>query len=108
MLTLLIIADLPNQVRHNKLATYKRLRALIADEARRFVVFCNVFHRATHCERRAGESANDANDRAIRTAALWLSAQLREDTSGPQVDGAKESAPRWAFGTDERFSGSSV
>lgn len=72
-----------DEVRHNKLATHKRLRALISDEARRFVVFSNVFHRATHTERKAGESANDCNDRAIRNAALWLQAQLGEE--GPEV-----------------------
>ena len=55
---------------------HKRLRAIIADERRRFHVFSNDFHRATYCVRSAGESPNDRNDRAIRTAAQWYQAQL--------------------------------
>ena len=67
-----------DEVRHNKISVHKRLRALIADERRRFHVFSNEFHRDTFVQRQTGESPNDHNDRAIRRAAEWYQAQLGE------------------------------
>ena len=52
------------------------LRALIADEKRRFHVFSNEFHRDTYTRRSVGETPNDRNDRAIRVATAWYQAQL--------------------------------
>ena len=36
-----------------------------------------IFHRDTYIEREAGESANDRNDRAIRTATRWYRDHLK-------------------------------
>eukprot|EP00873_Tetraselmis_striata_P021093 jgi/Tetstr1/441357/TSEL_029608.t1 len=64
------------EVRHRALAVYQRLRALCADNTRRFHVFCNEHHRETYVTPKAKESANDRNDRAIRVAAAWYQAHL--------------------------------
>ena len=71
-----ILQTVLEEVRHNKISVHKRLRALIADERRRFHVFSNEFHRETYVARQPGESPNDRNDRAIRRAAEWYQAQL--------------------------------
>ena len=73
-----VLQTVLDEVRHNKLSVHKRLRAIIADEQRRFHVFCNEFHRDTFVARAAGESPNDRNDRAIRVAAQWYQAQLSD------------------------------
>lgn len=74
----IVLQTVLEEVRHNKLSVHKRLRALIADESRRFQVFSNEHHQETYTARRAGESPNDRNDRAIRVAAQWYQAQLGE------------------------------
>ena len=78
LLDVIVLQTVLEEVRHNKISVHKRLRALIADERRRFHVFSNDFHRATFCSRSVGESPNDRNDRAIRTAAAWYAEQLAE------------------------------
>jgi exosome complex exonuclease DIS3/RRP44 len=61
------------EVRHRSSPVYKRLKDVIADAERRaFFVFVNEHHAETYVERKPGESANDRNDRAIRTAARWF------------------------------------
>ncbi|KAL3895596.1 MAG: hypothetical protein SGPRY_013475 [Prymnesium sp.] len=72
----IILQTVLDEVRHNKPPIYKRLRAMVDDEARRFHVFCNEFHRETYISRDAGESPNDRNDRAIRIATKWYAVQL--------------------------------
>jgi exosome complex exonuclease DIS3/RRP44 len=72
----IVLQTVLEEVRHNKISVHKRLRALIADERRRFHVFSNDFHRETYTTREAGETPNDRNDRAIRTATRWYQAQL--------------------------------
>ena len=72
----IVLQTVLDEVRHNKISLYKRLRAIIADERRRFHVFSNDFHRDTFAARAVGESPNDRNDRAIRIAARWYQAQL--------------------------------
>ena len=64
------------EVRHRRVALYNRARAIAADPKRRCVVFCNEHARETYVSRAPGESANDYNDRAIRTAVGWYAAQL--------------------------------
>ena len=76
---LTIISTLILQVKHQNLSTHKRLRDMIADSSKRFYVFANEHHRETFVEIEAGESANDRNDRAIRTAAQWYDRHLQEE-----------------------------
>jgi exosome complex exonuclease DIS3/RRP44 len=59
------------QVRKRNSAAHARLRALCASPLRRVFVFANENHKETYVPHSDGESPNDRNDRAIRTAAAW-------------------------------------
>jgi exosome complex exonuclease DIS3/RRP44 len=59
------------QVRKRNVAAYNRLRALCCAPGRRFFVFANEHHCETHVSSLPGESPNDRNDRAIRTATAF-------------------------------------
>ena len=63
-------------MKHQNLGAYKRIRDIIANPSKRFYVFANEHNRETFIERRTGESANDRNDRAIRTSVKWYSNHL--------------------------------
>ena len=67
----IILQTVLEEVRHRSSPIYKRLKDIIHDLQRHFYVFINEHHKDTYIERVRGESANDRNDRAIRTAALW-------------------------------------
>ena len=63
-----------DEVRARNSAIYNRTRALLAESSCRWFVFSNEHHKDTYVSAEAskeGESANDRNDRAIRTAAHW-------------------------------------
>ena len=64
------------------MSAHKRLRDMISDSAKRFFVFANEHHRETFVEIRAGESANDRNDRAIRSAIQWYNKHLEGEGEG--------------------------
>ena len=72
------------EVKHQNLSVYKRLRDAIGNPAKRFHVFANEHHKDTYVERLEGESANDRNDRAIRTAAKWYSNHLSHENKSAQ------------------------
>ena len=57
-----------------------RLRDLTALPSKHFFVLANEHLKDTFVERVAGESPNDHNDRAIRTAALWLQGHVTKTT----------------------------
>lgn len=69
------------QVRHRDMGIYARVRAMIANPAKRAHVFTNEHFSGTFIETRAGESPNDRNDRAIRTAAQWYGEGQKHFTS---------------------------
>ena len=73
-----VLQTVLEEVRHRSPPIHARLRALMRDPARRFAPFANAHHRDTYSERRAGESANDYNDRLIREACVWLRAHFRD------------------------------
>eukprot|EP01060_Flectonema_neradi_P028465 TRINITY_DN3828_c0_g1_i2.p1 TRINITY_DN3828_c0_g1~~TRINITY_DN3828_c0_g1_i2.p1 ORF type:complete len:1037 (+),score=209.56 TRINITY_DN3828_c0_g1_i2:45-3113(+) len=68
---------------------YDRLAKLIkepnTDASKHFFVFSNENHRDTACQQEAGESMNDCNDRAIRTAARWYRLHLDEASKKPHI-----------------------
>ena len=72
------------EVKHQNPGTYKRLRDIIANKARRFFVFSNEHHKDTYVERREGESTNDRNDRAIRVCVQWYNEHLRAITNSSE------------------------
>ena len=64
------------QVKHQNLGVYRQVRDLISNPSKRFYVFANEHHRETFIERERSESANDRNDKSIRTAVKWYSQHL--------------------------------
>ena len=62
---------MPPQVRKRNSSAHARLRALCAAPSRRVFVFANENHKETFVPFVDGESPNDRNDRAIRTAVAW-------------------------------------
>merc|ERR1712223_348562 len=74
---IIVLQTVLEEVRHRSSPIYKRLRDILSDPSRNFFVFINEHHKNTYIERNRGESANDRNDRAIRTAALWYRDHLK-------------------------------
>ena len=72
----IILQTVLEEVRHRSSPIYKRLKDIIHDPSRHFYVFINEHHKETYIERERGESANDRNDRAIRTATSWYKIHL--------------------------------
>ena len=60
-----------SQVRRRNSSAYTRLRALCSSPSRRFFVFANEHREETYVTATPGETPNDRNDRAIRTATAW-------------------------------------
>ena len=73
----IVLQTVLEEVRHRSSPIYKRLRDIIGDPNRNFYVFINEHHKDTYIERNRGETANDRNDRAIRTAAKWYRDHLK-------------------------------
>nr|XP_018897817.1 PREDICTED: exosome complex exonuclease RRP44 [Bemisia tabaci] len=73
----IILQTVIDEVKHRSSTIYKRLKDVIGDGRRKFYVFVNEHHQDTYIEREQGESINDRNDRAIRTAALWYQKHLK-------------------------------
>lgn len=80
-----------NEVKHQNASLYKRLVDLLTSpqgvnctndrrndsNSSRYYLITNEFHKETYVERNAGESANDYNDRAIRTVANFYRNHLK-------------------------------
>ncbi|XP_068123948.1 exosome complex exonuclease RRP44 [Hyperolius riggenbachi] len=66
------------EVRRRSAPVYKRIRDLINNPEKCFYTFTNEHHRETYVEQEPGETANDRNDRAIRTAAKWYNEHLQK------------------------------
>ncbi|KAJ2531729.1 exosome catalytic subunit dis3, partial [Coemansia sp. RSA 1937] len=72
-----VLSTVLDELRGLSMPTYTRVRAILRDEERAWFVFSNEHHRETFIERNADESPNDRNDRAIRTAVVWLTKHLK-------------------------------
>uniref|UniRef100_A0A182N1Q5 Protein DIS3 homolog n=1 Tax=Anopheles dirus TaxID=7168 RepID=A0A182N1Q5_9DIPT len=72
----IVLNTVLDEVKHRSAVVYKRLRAILSNPARKFYTFVNEHHKDTYVERMPGESANDRNDRMIRTAAEWYGKHL--------------------------------
>ena len=73
----IILQTVLQEVRHRSSPIYKRLKDVIANQARKFFVFVNEHRKETYVERKAGETANDRNDRAIRVTCAWYEEHLQ-------------------------------
>ncbi|KAM7435330.1 exosome catalytic subunit dis3 [Porites harrisoni] len=94
----IILQTVLQEVQHLNASVYKRIRDIISNKERKFYVFSNEHHRETYIERRKDESANDRNDRAIRTAASWYDEHLKECEGGND----EESRIRIVLLTDDK------
>lgn len=72
------------EVKHRSPSVYTRLRALIADPARRFYAFANEYQRECYVARLPAESPNDRNDRAIRVVCQWYRNHLSQSIQQSQ------------------------
>ena len=73
------------ETRHRSGVAYTRILSLLRAPHRRFSAFANTHHRATYAARRAGESANDYNDRLVRDTASWMARHFAEAQPGTVV-----------------------
>lgn len=69
------------ELRNRSLPLYNRLIGLTKSEEKRFYVFFNEFRLETYVARKAGETVNDRNDRAVRKAAKWYAEHLAQTAS---------------------------
>lgn len=69
--SLRLVRDAVQEVRHNNLSLFRRLKQLLKEDARVFIFFANEHHCETFPGEIKGESPNDRNDRAIRIATSW-------------------------------------
>jgi len=67
----IVLQTVLDEIRHRSSPIYKRLRDIIANPDRNFLMFVNEHRKETYVERQPGETANDRNDRAIRVACSW-------------------------------------
>ncbi|KAH3682629.1 hypothetical protein WICPIJ_006401 [Wickerhamomyces pijperi] len=65
-----------DEVRNKSFPIYTRLRTLVSDDTKRFIVFHNEFSEDTYVKRSENESINDRNDTAIRKVAEWFQSHL--------------------------------
>lgn len=94
----IILQTVLQEVQHLNSSIYKRIRDMISNKDRKFIVFSNEHHRETYIERGKDESSNDRNDRAIRTAASWYSKHLKNF----QVNNDDEKRIRIVLLTDDK------
>eukprot|EP00505_MAST-04D_sp_SCG-Rhode-Island_P002029 Stramenopile-MAST_4_protein_2029 len=69
---LIIMQTVLEEVQHKSNSIYNRLVQLVQHSERQTILFPNEHHTETHVDRLPEESANDRNDRAIRTATAWF------------------------------------
>ncbi|XP_050397499.1 exosome complex exonuclease RRP44 [Patella vulgata] len=74
----IILQTVIDEVKHRSLPANKRLKDILTNSSKHFYTFCNEYNSETYVEREPGESSNDRNDRAIRTAAKWYTNHLQE------------------------------
>lgn len=72
----IILQTVQQELRHRHAPGYNAIREILANKDRHFYVFTNEHHKETYIEREAGETANDRNDRAIRTSVDWYCKHL--------------------------------
>lgn len=74
----IVLQTVLEEVKNRSLPLYHRLIALTKNEGKRFYVFFNEFRQETHIPREPGETINDRNDRAVRTAVAWYNDHITQ------------------------------
>lgn len=95
----IVLQTVLEEVKHRSLPLYNRMMDIMKDsehaarmgraentaESRRWWVYYNDFSEATAITGLEGETPNDRNDRAIRTAVKWYSGHLKQGPRSLQV-----------------------
>ncbi|KAB8349446.1 hypothetical protein FH972_023473 [Carpinus fangiana] len=74
----IVLQTVLEEVRNHSIPLYHRLVSLSKNEDKRFYVFFNDFRQDTHVVRDHGETINDRNDRAVRSATKWYANHLAD------------------------------
>ncbi|XP_053311384.1 exosome complex exonuclease RRP44 [Spea bombifrons] len=74
----ILLQTVLQEARRRSAPVYKRIRDLTNNTEKFFYTFTNEHHRETYIEQEKGETANDRNDRAIRTAAKWYTDHIKK------------------------------
>ncbi|KAM3935612.1 exosome complex exonuclease RRP44 [Leptodactylus fuscus] len=77
----ILLQTVLQEVRSRSAPVYKRIRDMTTNPEKYFYTFTNEHHRETYIEQEQGETANDRNDRAIRTAAKWYNKHLKKSAN---------------------------
>ncbi|KAL8937622.1 MAG: hypothetical protein Q9216_004337 [Gyalolechia sp. 2 TL-2023] len=72
----IILQTVLEELRNRSLPLYNRQIGLTKSEDKHVYVFFNDFRQETYIVREKGESINDRNDRAVRTAVRWYGSHL--------------------------------
>ena len=82
----IILQTVLDELRNKNMGLYERVRRLVQDKDKRFVVFFNEFHVETHVKCDGNETINDRNDRAVVRAAAWYNRHLGQSSAdNPKV-----------------------
>ncbi|KAL8869894.1 MAG: hypothetical protein Q9174_003928 [Haloplaca sp. 1 TL-2023] len=82
----IVLQTVLEELRNRSLPLYNRLIGLTKSEEKRFYVFFNEFRIETYVQREKGETINDRNDRAVRTAVQWYGSHLESARKrSPQI-----------------------
>lgn len=73
----IVLQTVLEELRNRSLPLYNRLIGLTKSEDKHFYVFFNEFRLETYTVREKGETINDRNDRAVRTAVQWYGSHLQ-------------------------------
>ncbi|EGC33012.1 hypothetical protein DICPUDRAFT_155003 [Dictyostelium purpureum] len=71
-----ILSTVLDEVKNQNRSISNRIRDIVKDADRRFYVYSNEYSKFTSIQRETGETPNDRNDRAIRSAAEWYRSHL--------------------------------
>ncbi|KAL9587306.1 MAG: hypothetical protein Q9212_000353 [Teloschistes hypoglaucus] len=76
----IVLQTVLEELRNRSLPLYNRIIGLTKSEDKHFYVFFNEFRLETYTVREKGETINDRNDRAVRTAVQWYGSHLQAAT----------------------------
>lgn len=95
----IVLQTVLEELRNRSLPLYNRLIGLTKSEDKRFYVFFNEFRLETYVVRQKGETINDRNDRAVRTAVEWYGSHLKASC---QDNGRTKSCPVIVMLSDDK------
>ncbi|WBW71574.1 exosome 3'-5' exoribonuclease subunit Dis3 [Schizosaccharomyces osmophilus] len=72
----IVLQTVLSEIASKSIPLYNRIKRLCQEKTKRFTPFSNEFFSDTYIDKIEGESPNDRNDRAIRTAASWYTGHL--------------------------------